>query len=150
PALGAQEIEEQKEMEVEAGGLISNEGGVNKWRVNTLVEQLRYDVKQMTVKAGQKMHIEFNNPDALPHNLVITKPGTATEVANAAIAMGADGFAAQFIPESSDIIAHTDMIDGQTSTELEFDVPSEPGNYEFVCTFPGHALIMRGVLKVTD
>ncbi len=150
PALGAQEIEEQKEMEVEAGGLISNEAGVSKWRVNTLVEQLRYDVKEMTVKAGQKMHIEFNNPDALPHNLVITKPGTATEVANAAIAMGADGFAAQFIPESSDIIAHTDMIDGQNSADLEFDVPSEPGDYEFVCTFPGHALIMRGILKITN
>lgn len=150
PALGAQEIEEQKEMEVEAGGLISNEGGVSKWRVNTLVEQLRYDVKEMTVKAGQKMHIEFNNPDALPHNLVITKPGTATEVANAAIAMGADGFAAQFIPESSDIIAHTDMIDGQTSADLEFEVPSETGDYEFVCTFPGHALIMRGILKITN
>ena len=149
PALGAQEIEEQKEMEVEAGGLISNEGGVSKWRVNTLVEQLRYDVKEMTAKAGQKMYIEFNNPDALPHNLVITKPGTATEVANAAIAMGAEGFVAQFIPESSDIIAHTDMIDGQTSTDLEFEVPNEAGDYEFVCTFPGHALIMRGILKVT-
>lgn len=150
PALGAQEIEEQKEMEVEPGGLISYEGGVSKWRVNTLVEQLRYDVKEMTVKVGQKMFIEFNNPDALPHNLVITKPGTATEVANAAIAMGAEGFAAQFIPESSDIVAHTDMIDGQSSADLEFRVPNEPGDYEFVCTFPGHALIMRGILKVTN
>jgi azurin len=95
------------------------------------------------------MYIEFNNPDALPHNLVVTKPGTATEVANAAIAMGAEGFVAQFIPESSDIVAHTDMIDGQTSTDLEFEVPNEAGDYEFVCTFPGHALIMRGILKVT-
>ena len=107
-------------------------------------------MKERTVKGGQNMFIEFNNPDALPHNLVITKPGTATAVANAAIAMGAEGFAAQFIPESSDIVAHTDMIDGQSSADLEFRVPNEPGDYEFVCTFPGHALIMRGILKVTN
>ncbi|MEM9015489.1 MAG: PVC-type heme-binding CxxCH protein [Verrucomicrobiota bacterium] len=148
PALGAQEIEEQKEMEVEPGGLVSDTPDLITWRINTLVEQLRYDVKEISAKAGQRMRILFNNPDALPHNIVVVKPGTADAVANAAIAMGADGFAAQFIPESDDIIAHTDMIDGQTSTTLNFDVPQEPGDYQFVCTFPGHALIMRGSFKV--
>ncbi|MEM1297075.1 MAG: PVC-type heme-binding CxxCH protein, partial [Verrucomicrobiota bacterium] len=149
PALGAQEIEEQKEMEVEPGGLVSDTPELITYRVNTLVEQLRYDVKEMTAKAGQKVRILFNNPDALPHNLVVVNPGTSMEVANAAIAMGAEGFAAQFIPESSDILAYTPMIDGQTSTVLDFEAPENPGDYEFVCTFPGHAFIMRGLFKVT-
>ncbi|MEM6916642.1 MAG: plastocyanin/azurin family copper-binding protein, partial [Verrucomicrobiota bacterium] len=149
PALGAQEIEEQKEMEVEPGGLVSDTPELITYRVNTLVEQLRYDVKEMKVKAGQNVRILFNNPDALPHNIVIVNPGTADAVANAAVAMGAAGFEAQFIPESSDILAYTDMIDGQTSTVLDFEAPKEPGDYQFVCTFPGHAMIMRGIFKVS-
>jgi azurin len=31
---------------------------------------------------------------------------------------------------------------------LEFQAPTEPGDYPFVCTFPGHHLLMRGVVKV--
>ncbi len=27
--------------------------------------------------------------------------------------------------------------------------PSKPGEYEFVCTFPGHAVLMWGTLSVT-
>ncbi|MGA1101650.1 MAG: plastocyanin/azurin family copper-binding protein, partial [Opitutales bacterium] len=26
--------------------------------------------------------------------------------------------------------------------------PSEPGDYQYVCTFPGHFAMMRGVLLV--
>ena len=29
-----------------------------------------------------------------------------------------------------------------------FSLPLEPGDYEFVCTFPGHHILMRGVMKV--
>ena len=31
---------------------------------------------------------------------------------------------------------------------LEFNAPSEPGDYEFICTFPGHHILMRGIMKV--
>jgi azurin len=29
---------------------------------------------------------------------------------------------------------------------LEFTLPA-PGDYPFVCSFPGHGILMRGVLK---
>ena len=143
-------VESEKPMQVGPGGLVSDTPELITFRVNTLIEQLRYDVKELKVKAGRKVRIEFNNPDNLPHNLVIVKPGTADSVANAAIAMGADGFEAQFIPKSDDILAHTDMIDRNETRQLDFVAPETPGDYQFVCTFPGHAVLMRGVLKVTE
>jgi len=33
-------------------------------------------------------------------------------------------------------------------TELNFTAPSAPGRYPYLCTFPGHWRIMRGVLIV--
>lgn len=148
PALGMQEFEEEEEVTFEAGGLVSDAAELTTFRVNTVVEQMRYDVKELTVKAGKKVKVIFNNPDALPHNLVLVKPGTADAVAMAAIQLGADGFTKKFIPDSKDILAHTDLVDGGETEELEFTAPTEPGNYSFVCTFPGHASLMRGVLKV--
>ena len=35
-----------------------------------------------------------------------------------------------------------------TTTEL-FTAPSKPGDYDYVCTFPGHAMLMKGILRVT-
>ncbi len=148
PAKGAIEIEEEEEMSIIPGGVISDTPELTTLRINTLVEQLRYDVKELEVTAGKPVKLTFANPDALPHNLVIVKPGTADAVATAAIALGADGFQKQFVPESEDILHHTAMLDIGQSEELAFTAPTTPGDYQFVCTFPGHAQLMRGVLRV--
>jgi uncharacterized protein len=31
---------------------------------------------------------------------------------------------------------------------LEFVAPEEPGDYPYVCTFPGHWRVMNGLMKV--
>jgi len=36
---------------------------------------------------------------------------------------------------------------GQKET-LKFIAPNEPGDYEYVCTFPGHFMVMWGKLAV--
>jgi putative membrane-bound dehydrogenase-like protein len=148
PALGAREIEAEKEMEILPGGLVSDTKELTTFRVNTVVEKMKYDVKTLEVAAGKKTRIIFANPDAMPHNLVIVKPGTANDVAAAAVALGAKGFEKKFIPESDDVIAYSDLIERGETDVLEFTAPSKPGDYVFVCTFPGHALLMRGTLKV--
>ena len=40
------------------------------------------------------------------------------------------------------------MIDIGEHQIIEFTAPSQPGDYEFVCTFPGHHILMRGIMKV--
>jgi azurin/glucose/arabinose dehydrogenase len=118
--------------------------------INTIVEQMRYGQKEITVKAGEKVKVWFENPDFMPHNLIFCQPGAATEVANAAVALGAKGFELGFVPESEKIIAASRLLNHQETQLMEFTAPAEPGAYEFVCTFPGHSQLMRGVMAVVS
>ncbi|MFT6182157.1 MAG: azurin/glucose/arabinose dehydrogenase [Akkermansiaceae bacterium] len=148
PTKGQQEIEEEEMMKITKGGIESDTPDLTTVRVNTIVERVSFDVKAFDLKAGKKVKLIFVNPDFMPHNLVITKPGQADVVAAAAIALGADGFKKQFLPESSDILVASKLLEKGETQELEFTAPSEAGEYPFICTFPGHATIMRGIITV--
>jgi azurin len=117
-------------------------------RIGTIPERLMYDVKELNLKAGKKIKLTFANPDFMPHNLLIVKPGKADDVAAKALALGAKGFDVGFIPESPDIIWASKLLDHGKEEVIEFTAPTAPGDYQYVCTFPGHSLIMRGVMKV--
>ncbi len=148
PAKGAQVIVKEKEMHIIKGGIIKDTPALTQIRINTVIEQLRFDVKSISLKAGKQVELTFVNPDALPHNLVIVKPGAADKVAAAAIAMGADGFKKEFIPKSNDILHHTKMLERRQTQVLKFKAPTTPGKYQFLCTFPGHDKVMRGIFDV--
>lgn len=148
PALGSQAVVEDDHGEVEKGGLLSqNADGVHV-RIVTIVERMLYDFTSFEVKAGKKVKVDFVNPDFMPHNIVFVKGKAGNEIAQAALALGSEGFAKQFIPESDKIIAHSKMLDNGQEETFEFTAPTEVGEHEFVCTFPGHAVLMRGVMKV--
>jgi len=93
------------------------------------------------------VEITFINVDLMPHNVVITQPGAADEICTAALAMAGAGFAKDFIPESTKILAHSKLLDHGKRETLKFTLPSAPGDYQFVCTFPGHGTVMRGIIK---
>ena len=40
------------------------------------------------------------------------------------------------------------FVGGGGSARLDFVAPKEPGDYGYVCTFPGHWRLMQGVMKV--
>ena len=147
PAKGKQEIEKEEEMKIIPGG-VKDTPSLTEIRVNAIVEKIQFDVKKVELRAGKKVKLTFVNPDFMPHNLVITKPGTADSVAAAAIALGADGFKKQFLPNSNSIFHATKLLEKGQSETLEFNAPSEAGEYNFICTFPGHALLMRGIMSV--
>ncbi len=117
-----------------------------------MANPLAYDTKEFKVKAGQKVKLIFNNTHPAvpqPHNIVIAKPGTKDKLLGLAMAMAAapDGMAKGFIPESPDILFHTKLLQPNTSETLEFTAPAA-GEYPYLCTFPGHGIIMNGVMKV--
>ena len=148
PAKGAQEIEVEEAMVVKKGGIESDTTELTTIRVNTIPEKIQFDVKEFTVKAGKNLKVIFVNPDFMPHNLVIVKPGTADSVAAAAIALGADGFKKQFLPDDPNILHASKLLENKQEEIMEFTAPAEPGDYPFICTFPGHAILMRGVMHV--
>jgi putative membrane-bound dehydrogenase-like protein len=136
----------EAEAKAQKSGILSDAADLTTIRIGTIPERLMYDVKELEVKAGKKLKITFDNTDVMPHNLLVVKPGTADTVMNAAMAMGAAGFANGFIPPGGDVLHHTQLLDHGKQQVLEFTLPS-PGDYPFICSFPGHGIIMRGVLK---
>lgn len=111
---------------------------------------MQYDKKQITLKAGQKVVINFENPDFMQHNLVIIKPGTLQKVGAAADILARDpkGAEKQYVPAVPEVLFATKLLNPEENVKLEFTVPNTPGDYPFVCTFPGHWRMMNGIIKV--
>lgn len=118
--------------------------------IKAIPSQLAFNVKSFAVKAGTTYRFVFENPDHMLHNIVVTKPGKATAVGDLADAMAVqpDAMAKHFIPDSDLILFSTPQIPHGEKFESEFITPSEPGKYPYICTFPGHWRIMRGVMVV--
>ncbi len=110
---------------------------------------LKYDVNRFEVKAGAKIRLIFNNNDDMTHNVVIVEPGTADEVGNLALQLGLKGSEMNYVPNSTKVLFHTKLMQPGEVESIYFVAPSKPGEYSFVCTYPGHASVMRGILKVT-
>ena len=109
--------------------------------------------KELTAVAGKPIELTFKNPDTVlvtGHNLVICKPGKLAAVGADAMSKAADPeFAkAGYVPTSDDVIIGSKLLLPNQREVLKFTI-DEPGDYPYVCTFPGHSSIMHGVLKVT-
>lgn len=108
-------------------------------------DQLMFDTVAFTVKAGEKVKLTLNNTSAMPHNWVLVAPGTADKVAQDGMTAGATK---GWVPDSPSVLARTKLVDGKKSDTVEFTAPTTPGDYPFICTFPGHASTMKGILTV--
>ncbi|GAB4048190.1 hypothetical protein GCM10028810_33890 [Spirosoma litoris] len=109
---------------------------------------LKFDVDKLEVKAGSKIKLVFNNNDDMLHNCVITKPGAANAVGDAALRLNLNGPKMNYVPNSPNVLFHTNILQPETSETIYFLAPTEPGDYQFVCSFPGHSSLMQGTLKV--
>lgn len=110
---------------------------------------LKFSVEQLQVKAGSKIQITFNNDDDMLHNFVVVTPGTAVQIGESAMKLGLKGEENNWIPQSSNVLFHTKILQPHTKETIYFTAPDKPGDYTFVCTIPGHFYSMQGVLRVT-
>ncbi|GAB3493446.1 hypothetical protein GCM10027341_08750 [Spirosoma knui] len=120
-------------------------------RMKTVREEMRFDKKTFNVTAGKQIEIVLENPDAMQHNLVIGKPKSMEIIGAAADKMitAKDGADKNYVPSISQVIAATPLVNPDQTYRLKFTAPAQPGDYPFVCTFPGHWRMMNGVMKVT-
>jgi len=121
---------------------------VDKTLTITAIPGLKFDLTELTVSAGSKVKLVFENPDDMLHNVVIVNPGTADQVAQAAIELGLRGQEMEYVPESENVLFYTKLLQPNTNETIYFEAPEEPGDYQYICSFPGHAVTMRGVLRV--
>lgn len=119
-------------------------------QLGTLHGQMKYDVEFFQVKPGATVKLVFKNTDEMQHNVVICKPGEEVwlQVAQKAWALGADAVKKEFVPDDGNVLFHTKVVDPQASDTITFKAPKEEGDYPYVCTLPGHAYLMRGVMRV--
>lgn len=114
-------------------------------------DQMQYNKKELRVKAGQTVKLTLTHVGTMPkaamgHNFVLLKEGTDLNAFGQKAVAAADN---DYIPasEEGNIIAHTKMLGGGESDTIEFEAPAK-GTYEFLCSFPGHYAIMKGVFIV--
>ena len=138
------------EVAAQKSGILSDTPALTTIRIGTVPERMMYDVKQLAVKPGKKIKLTFANPDFMPHNILLVKPGKANEVGEKAMALGAKGFEVNYVPESPDILWASKLVDHGKEQVIEFTAPKTEGAYPYICSFPGHHLIMRGTLIVAD
>lgn len=114
-------------------------------------DQMQFNVNELRAVAGKPIKLTLKHTGKIPkeamgHNLVILQEGT-DEAAFAAKAITAKD--TDYIPasEKASIVAHTKLIGGGEEDTIEFTVDKK-GTYNFLCTFPGHVSMMKGVLIV--
>lgn len=143
-------IAAEKMMAAKRSGVLSDTAELTTIRVGTIPEKMRYDVAELTVKPGKKVKLAFANADFMPHNILLVKPGTDNDIGLKAMALGAGGFAVNYVPDSPDILWSSKLVDHGQEEVIEFTAPTEEGAYPYICSFPGHHLLMRGTMYVTN
>ena len=105
------------------------------------------------MKAGKPVKLVFKNPDATQHNIVILDRGGSVEkvgMAGNEMAKSPDGIKKHFIPDDKSILHHSKLLNPNSVETLRFVAPKKPGKYPYVCTFPGHWVLMQGVMTVEE
>ena len=117
-------------------------------------DQMKFSLERIEVDAPAKVTIAFRNVGKMPkvamgHNFVLLKQGVnALELASECISGGAVA-ENDFLPEQlrDRALGWTKVLGPGEEDRFVAEV-LEPGSYPFVCTFPGHWTIMKGVMVV--
>ena len=120
--------------------------------VGTINHRMIFDKELIAIQAGKPVEFRFSNTDAMPHNFVITQPGTLAKVGQLAEDTGRDPDAMQrhYVPESDDVLLASKLLQPGQNEAISFEAPTKPGVYPYVCTYPGHWRRMYGALYVVD
>lgn len=114
-------------------------------------DQMRFSVTSIEAKAGEELKVVFTNVGSLPkeamgHNWVLLKAGTDPMAFGAASMTAKD---TDYIGASvkDQVIAFVPILGPKQKGETTFKAPP-PGEYPFICSFPGHVALMKGTLTV--
>jgi azurin len=118
-------------------------------QIASLANTMTFDKKELSVPAGAEVHLTFKNnatSSVLGHNWVLITPGTEASVAAAGLKLGES--AGYLDVRDHDVLANTPLAKPGETVDVKFTAP-DAGKYTYICTFPGHYMMMKGVLTVT-
>lgn len=114
---------------------------------------VKYDVASISAAPGEAIKVVLTNAGTLPKNVMghdwvlLTADSDPAAFAAAAATAPDNGY----IPAQlkGKVLAFIAVLGPGETGEVTFTAPSEPGQYPFLCTFPGHYVIgMKGMLVV--
>ena len=126
--------------------------GASVFVIHTIPEQMLYDKTLIVVEPGKPVEIILKNDDAMQHNFMIVAPGALEEIGQIAEKMAPqpDAFLRLYVPDSPKVLFATKLLDPGQQTKLAFTAPAQPGEYPYLCSYPGHWRRMTGTLAVVN
>lgn len=120
--------------------------------IGTVPARMVYDKEKIVVEAGQAVEFRFANTDHMPHNFAIVQPGSLEEVGQLAEATARDADAKDrhYVPAVDSVLVASRLLEPGQKQSISFEVPSTPGVYPYVCTYPGHWRRMFGAMYVVE
>ncbi len=116
------------------------------------VEGLQFSPVRFGVQAGQtvELKVENHDPNDQPHNFVLIKPGSLSEIQVASMQITPEAIENGYVPNNENVIFASKLLNPDGKDAISFKAPEKKGIYPYVCTFPGHALVMYGALYVDE
>jgi azurin len=119
-------------------------------QIASVANTMTFDKAKLSVPAGAEVHLVLKNSATmatLPHNWVLVKTGTEAAVAAAGLKIGEQ--AGYVDVRDHDMLANTPQAKPGETVEVTFTAPDQAGDYPYICTTPGHYMMMKGLLTVT-
>lgn len=127
------------------------ETGADGLRTFTLTprgETVYFTQTRFRVRAGETVRVVLTNTATDPHmahNVVgVRREEALNRVGLAAMAVPNRAY----IPDDPDILFFSPLAQPGETVEVKFTAPKTPGLYPYLCTVPGHHVLMRGVMRV--
>ncbi|WP_010254512.1 plastocyanin/azurin family copper-binding protein [Myroides injenensis] len=112
-------------------------------------DAMKFNKSEIKVPVGQKVTLTLKHTGKMDkaimgHNWALLKPGTdLVAFATASAQSPETDYIATDLKDQ--VIVHTKTLGGGESDTIEFTI-TEPGTYDYLCTFPAHFAMMQGKL----
>jgi azurin len=108
-------------------------------------DKMRYDVTAFEVTPGQKVVVTFKNIGTTPkfsmgHNFVLLDRTINTgNIQSSFLDKASTEAAHDYVPPGAkEVLAHSKLLGPAETEVVTFNAPYIPGEYLYVCSFPGH------------
>jgi azurin len=119
----------------------------------TAGDNMRYNITRIEAAPGEVLHVTLTNTGTLPkeamgHDWILLRAGTDPDAYSRAAVAAKD---TNYQPPAFafEVLASIPLLGPNQTGDVTFSVPTQPGEYPFLCSFPAHCQSgMKGVLVV--
>ena len=107
-------------------------------------DKMRFDVTAFEATPGQKISVTLKNVGTTPkfsmgHNFVVLDRSVNEQNVMKFLDSASTEASHDYVPPSSkEVLAHTKLLGPDETDTVTFNAPQIPGEYLYLCSFPGH------------